>query len=674
MKAKGIFISAITAMAVLTGCNEDENIVNRTNGNELCISATIPTLTRAPIEGTQLPDHSQIGVSLLNPDGSDYDGNAHCKNVLYKSETTGNGTSWSSANPIILSPTIGKAVAYYPYSASISDISAISVETASQTDYLYSDWVNGLSFDKPQANFTMNHALCAVQVNLTNESYTAGPGQVTQLSVASPALATTASLNAQTGQLSAFAGQGDAITVDKTFTLTGEPQGTKVIAIPTGTQGNLSIKVVVDEAASTVPVSLNKPLVQGKVYVVNLKVKDAKTPVELVSVTVKDWVQEVVGDFNASPTQKDNYIIKVNIPSNSTTFKSNVKGFTGTINWGDGTEITSHSDENNPSHTYANAGTYTITHKGTCPQLGSDFQSGLENHITDIIYIGSELNITSMTYAFFGSKITTLKEGVFNNLSRVTDFTGAFQSCSFLTSLPVGLFDKCTQATDFSNTFNGCKALVNIPGGLFFKNTEAKSFSGTFQGCSAIKGIFPKLFSQCGKVTDFSDTFSGCTSLTTIPNELFHDCHKVTDFSRTFASCASLINIPTDLFSRCSIVTRFIATFSGCSALKNIPASLFYGCQNVDNFHNAFFQCKSLTTIPAGLFDQCKRVSDFSGTFYGCTNARGESPYTLINGQKIHLYERNNYPSQFTRVQVMTRCFSECKFLTDFSKIGQEWK
>lgn len=288
MKAKGIFISAITAMAVLTGCNEDENIVNRTNGNELCISATIPTLTRAPIEGTQLPDHSQIGVSLLNPDGSDYDGNAHCKNVLYKSETVGNGTSWSSANPIILSPTIGKAVAYYPYSASISDISAIPVETASQTDYLYSSWVNNISFDNPQANFTLNHALCAVQINLSNQSYTAGAGQVTKVAITSPALATTATLNAQTGKLSAFAGQDGSITSNETFTLTQEPHAVTIMGIPTGAQEAITVNMTIDGEEITTPATINSPIMQGKVYIINIKVNDVPLSTRVSSVDVQN--------------------------------------------------------------------------------------------------------------------------------------------------------------------------------------------------------------------------------------------------------------------------------------------------------------------------------------------------------------------------------------------------
>ena len=93
MKSKSLIISAFTAMAALSACTEDESILG-SNGNRLDVSASIPALTRAAIEGTQLPENAQLGVSLFNPDGSDYDGKQQgYKNVLYKSEilTTGGG-------------------------------------------------------------------------------------------------------------------------------------------------------------------------------------------------------------------------------------------------------------------------------------------------------------------------------------------------------------------------------------------------------------------------------------------------------------------------------------------------------------------------------------------------------------------------------------------------------
>ena len=94
MKTKSLILSAFTAMAALSACTEDESILGADSGNQLQVSASIPALTRAAIEGTQLPENAQLGVSLFNPDGSDYDGKQQgYKNVLYKSEilTTGGG-------------------------------------------------------------------------------------------------------------------------------------------------------------------------------------------------------------------------------------------------------------------------------------------------------------------------------------------------------------------------------------------------------------------------------------------------------------------------------------------------------------------------------------------------------------------------------------------------------
>ena len=605
----------------------------------------------------------------------------------------------------------------------------------------------------------MNHALCAVQINLVNADYTAGPGEVTQLSVASPALATTASLNVQTGQLSVFAGQGDAITVDKTITLTGESQGTKIIAIPTDAQDNLTVKVVVDGATSTVPVTLNQPFVQGKAYVVNLKVKDAKTPVELVSVSVKEWTEEQLGDFDAMPVLPDDkYSIEVTIPSNSESFQSNVYGFTGTIDWGDGTK-TSHSNENYPSHTYTNAGKYNVTHRGKCPILGMYVpETGPDDstepvpfpYITDIIYIGKDLGITKMDCAFLGSGISKLKERIFYNLTNVTSFFGTFADCKELTNIPSGLFDNSTQATNFWITFSGCSALTVIPNGLFDHCTNATTFNRTFAGCTALTTIPQALFNNCTNVTTFERTFESCSSLLNVPR-IFDGCTNVTTFERTFAICDALTTIAEGLFNGCSKVTRFNSTFEWCNSLTDVPRifdgctnvtsffrtfmycrklttiaeglfnnctnvttfeetfsqcyslinlprifdgctnvttfkdtfadckieiipdKFFDGCPNVTTFEKTFTFCKSLTTIPVGLFDNCKEVTNFNHTFYYC-NIHGETPYTIINGKKVHLYERKDYPEDFTTPVIFDGCFLYSGLLIDYTQIPSDWK
>lgn len=281
MKPNHYLIAAMTAMATFTSCSEEENLENNDKAF-LQVSTEVPELTRAPIDGTELSDGAEIGVSVFNPDGTDYTGEKTF-NVLYTKQN-----SWTSQIPITLTTSTGKAIAYYPYSETVSDITAIPVETDSQTDYLYSDWVEDLAFDNSKANFILNHALCVIQINLANEGYAYGPGKVTKIAVSSPALAKAATLNAQTGELSGLSGIGEAITIAKAFTLTETPQSTKILAVPTNTQNDLTVKVWVDGAISTVIVPISTPLVQGKAYIANFKIKDEPWPVKFSSISVKE--------------------------------------------------------------------------------------------------------------------------------------------------------------------------------------------------------------------------------------------------------------------------------------------------------------------------------------------------------------------------------------------------
>ena len=200
--------------------------------------------------------------------------------------------------------------------------------------------------------------------------------------------------------------------------------------------------------------------------------------------------------------------------------------------------------------------------------------------------------------------------------------------------------------TDFSDVFLGCTKLTSVPANLFANHPNATSFSGAFFGCMSLKSIPAGLFANNRKVTDFYSTFFGCTSLAAIPE---------------------------NLFAKCSEVTTFSTTFHACDALTSIPENLFANCPEVTDFNFTFYSCKALTSIPANLFDNNRKVTDFAYTFYGCKALTGESPYTMIDGQKVHLYERANYPEQFTAPENSDRCFYGCTGLTDYSQIPTDW-
>ena len=179
-------------------------------------------------------------------------------------------------------------------------------------------------------------------------------------------------------------------------------------------------------------------------------------------------------------------------------------------------------------------------------------------------------------------------------------------------------------------------------------------------------------------LTDFSDAFLGCTLLTAIPKNLFAHNPAVTSFQGTFSACSALTAIPENLFASNPAVTDFGSTFSNCSALATIPEKLFANCPKVTSFSRTFLACKTLKSVPAGLFDNNRKVTDFGSRFYGlfhnCSALTGESPYTVIDGQKVHLYERANYPEHFTAPSNVHNTFRECYNLTDYNQIPSNWK
>ncbi len=57
-----------------------------------------------------------------------------------------------------------------------------------------------------------------------------------------------------------------------------------------------------------------------------------------------------------------------------------------------------------------------------------------------------------------------------------------------------------------------------------------------------------------------------------------------------------------------------------------------------------------------------------------CWNLTGESPYTMIDGQKVHLYERANYPDHFTEPTVFWDCFYDSTDMRDYIQAPDDWK
>jgi len=94
-------------------------------------------------------------------------------------------------------------------------------------------------------------------------------------------------------------------------------------------------------------------------------------------------------------------------------------------------------------------------------------------------------------------------------------------------------------------------------------------------------------------------------------------------------------------------------------------------------FANCFKGCSALTSLPAGLFDTVCRISSINGCFEGCKSLTGESPYTVIGEEKVHLYERvqgEDFPRVPSSKSAHAACFKGCTGLTDYATMPDEWK
>lgn len=380
------------------------------------------------------------------------------------------------------------------------------------------------------------------------------------------------------------------------------------------------------------------------------------------------------------------------------------------VDWGDGLydQINASSpDADQPvSHRYAGiettGQTYRVSLSGSLSKLCSDdIPAGMRSGIVSVVQWGNT-GLTDMYHAFNGNtSLTTLPADKTLAFGEVGSFQGAFQDCPKLVSISPQLFDSAVKATDFGWVFNHCESLQLIPGHLFSPCIAAVSFSNAFSECEHLLSLPEGLFSGCINAENFSMAFTHCIHLAQVPEDCFEGCSKVTDFSWLFRECRELESIPARLFSDCPEVTSFAQSFLDCDRLLAIPQTLFYSNAKVQSFNCCFDSCDALTAVPEHLFDNCSLASDITGLFYSCRNLKvlpvnlfdnlrkitlfddcfrycfswaGESPYTVVNGRKIHFYERADYPDYFVTPNYHRNSFDGCNQLSDWDSIPTDWK
>ncbi len=283
---------------------------------------------------------------------------------------------------------------------------------------------------------------------------------------------------------------------------------------------------------------------------------------------------------------------------------------------------------------------------------------------------------------FNGSGIETIPAGLFaNNTSVSTGFEELFSNCASLKKIEGPIFPESTSVSSLAYAFENCTALEELPEGLFDALAGSKTkFTATFVSCSSLKTLPAGLFAKNTLATGFQGTFCGCSSLETVPADLMPAAEKVTSLKDLFAECSSLKTLPSGLFAGLPAVTSFEAALAECTSLESVPEDLFSAVgtkTSAITFAECFMNCSSLKTLPAGLFDTVRRINYIDNCFDGCSSLTGESPYTMIGDQKVHLYERvkgDDFLIVPSSSSAHTKCFAGCENLDDYSAIPTDWK
>ncbi|NBX75169.1 MAG: BspA family leucine-rich repeat surface protein, partial [Proteobacteria bacterium] len=127
-----------------------------------------------------------------------------------------------------------------------------------------------------------------------------------------------------------------------------------------------------------------------------------------------------------------------------------------TVDWGDGTQntITSGTDANR-THTYATAGTYTVTINGTI--TGFRFNNtGDRQKITNISKFGP-LRLGNNGSYFYGASNLTITATDSLDLTGTTSLASAFRNCTGLSNAPSMKLWDVSNVTDMSAMFSGAR-------------------------------------------------------------------------------------------------------------------------------------------------------------------------------------------------------------------------
>ena len=291
------------------------------------------------------------------------------------------------------------------------------------------------------------------------------------------------------------------------------------------------------------------------------------------------------------------------------------------ISWGDGTPLERVKQTDPPTHNYAagTKGEIVVTFTGTS---GGGF--GMEFNATKTVFQEALLKVD----------LTNADAACPNG-----NWVGGFLSCVYLTNV-VGSFAGKPNIKNINSIFSSTWRLADIPPQMF-------------RGCPNLKDV-TAAFVYSRRIQNVDYMFADCPKLIEAPQALAY--MNITSAVSAFENCTSLKSV-VDLFASCGRLTDVTNVVKGCT---NIQFAL-----------RVFKNCAVLNP-PVNVFDDCKKAYNFNECYNSLPAATNESPYTVVNGQKVHLWERTPelgfaLPTQYDF------CFTDSPNFADYANIPEAW-
>lgn len=293
----------------------------------------------------------------------------------------------------------------------------------------------------------------------------------------------------------------------------------------------------------------------------------------------------------------------------------------GYVNWGDGTPV---------------------EYIKTDGLFGHNYAAGTTGEIV-VTFLGR-------TGAFFLSTQSSDQEVFKESLIKV-DLTNADAAC------PSGMW---------INAFWDCNYLVEVVGS-FAGKPNIKNANAMFVNTWRLKTIPPQMFRGCPNLEDVTSAFGYSYN---IPNAdyMFADCPKLTQAAQVFT--AGIFPSAVSAFENCTSLKSVVSLFAKCRLLTDVT-NVFKGCTNIELALRVFQNCVVLNP-PVNVFDDCKKAYNFKECYNNLPAATNESPYTVVNGQKVHLWERTPELGFALPIQY-DFCFTNSPNFADYANIPEAW-